>query len=188
MSVSRRGFIEYGKILAAACVAPRSWFASSFQAAMGGKNALGENDATAFVQNMTRESITPYLKSTWTVRSEAGKHTYLTLTAVKDIAAPQVDQQQTATTAPGNSSVSVTVTDTFVLQFQAIGDTLSQGTYEMEHSKLGVFSLFITPAESPVYIAVISHIVSGNTIAAPPVKAPRLSKPLIPVRTGVSDQ
>jgi hypothetical protein len=187
MTVSRRGFIEYGKVLAAACVVPRSWFTFSVQAATVGKNGVGENDATAFVQNMTRESIAPFVKSTWTVHSEPGKHTYLTLSAVKDIAAPPADQQQTATAPAVRSSGTPAVVDTFVLEFQGIGDALPQGTYEMEHGKLGVFSLFIVPAESPTYIAVISHIVSGNTNSVPPVKAPRLVKPLIPVGTSASD-
>jgi hypothetical protein len=185
MTVSRRGFIEYGKVLAAACVVPRSWFTFSLQAATGGKNNLGEKDATAFLQNMTRESIAPFVKSTWTVHSEPGKQTYLTLSAVKEIAAPAAAQQQAATVPPERSLRTPAVIDTFVLEFQGIGDALPQGTYEMEHAKLGAFSLFIVPAESPTYIAVISHIVSGSANAVPPVKAPRLIKPLIPV--GSSD-
>jgi hypothetical protein len=107
---------------------------------------------------------------------------------VKEIAAPPIDQQQTATAPPERSFGTATVVDTFVLEFQGIGDALPQGTYEMEHGKLGIFSLFIVPAESPAYIAVISHIVSGNTNTDPPVKTLRLVKPLMPVRISDSDQ
>jgi len=180
MSVSRRGFLEYSKLFAAASLFPRSLLHLSFP------NKIAK-DGTTFLNNMTRDSIAPYVKSTWKVRSTTGASTYLTLLAVKDASVTAGADTQAMTAAPENLGRQQAGVDTFALEFLGIGDALPQGTYELEHNQIGVFSLFIVPAESPIYVAMISHLLAGNTKVNPPVKTPKLQRG-IQKKNALSDQ
>jgi len=166
MSVSRRGFLEYSKLLSAASVLPRRLFHLNLT------NKVAKDGAT-FLNSMTKDSIAPYVSSTWKVRSTTGASTYLTLQAVKDTNVTAVAETQTATAAPKNLGRPQARVDAFALEFLGIGDALPQGTYELEHSQIGVFSLFIVPADSPIYVAMISHLITGNAKLNPPAKTPK---------------
>jgi hypothetical protein len=69
--------------------------------------------------------------------------------------------------APKAEKIPPPTTDTFALHFQGTGETLLQGTYDLEHNSFGKFSLFIVPSGISTYTAIISHIQSAVPIHPP---------------------
>ena len=53
------------------------------------------------------------------------------------------------------------VTESFILEFQSLGEALSQGTYVFQHPSLGRTPLFIVPSGNSTYTATINRLVKN---------------------------
>lgn len=160
MSVTRRGFLEFGKILAAACAFPLEVFGQNAPREFGGGQTLD-------LQTVTKDTFAQWVDSTFTVRSGTSSPTFLTLVAVNDLTPPVYTKG-----IPFNRKLAASQTPlvTFTLKFLGTGDTLDQGTYDLEHSTLGKFSLFVVPGEPSMYTAVVCHFQSAGLAPIPPSK------------------
>jgi hypothetical protein len=159
MDASRRNFLVAGQTLLALAAMPINFFgavASSIFSSQAAKLAL-----------LTRETFLPLVNSKFAVRSGMLTTAWLTLLSVEDmnqkapaVAIPMAVPPKTARTAPPQI-------DTFALHFDLVGETLRQGTYELEHDALGRFPLFIVPSGTAKYVAVISRIKGSAGAPAP---------------------
>jgi len=150
MDASRRHFLVAGQTLLALAAMPMKSLlaaASSFGSAKAANLAL-----------LSRETFLPLVNSSFAVRGGVLTTAWLTLLSVEDMnqkapapATPMAMPPKAAKTAPPK-------VDTFTLHFHLIGETLQQGTYELEHDALGRFSLFVVPSGTSMYVAVISHL------------------------------
>jgi hypothetical protein len=167
MSVSRRRFLLAGQTFLAAAALPIKFFGASATSNSG--TTSNANLATA-----TRATFQPLINSSFAVQSGSLTTAWLTLLSVEDM------NSKTAATSEqmvfGLKAVKPLqqTTDSFALHFYGTGETLKQGTYDLEHHTLGKFQLFVVPSGTSAYTAVISHLQSAFPIRAP--------KPLNPVR------
>lgn len=161
MSVSRRKFLLAGQTLLAAAAMPIKFFGAA--ATLDLSSSKNANLATA-----TKATFQPLINSSFAVHSGSLTTAWLTLLSVEDM-----NSKSIASLAPmmfGQKSVMVAprqATDTFALHFYGTGETLKQGTYELEHHTLGKFSLFVVPSGISAYTAIISHVQSALPIRAP---------------------
>jgi hypothetical protein len=153
MPVSRRRFLVAGQTLLAAAALPMKFFG-----------------ATATITNMatwTKGTFQPLVNSSFAVLAGSGTAAWLTLLSVEDMnSKPPVKTAPMAFGLKGPKA-SPAVIDTFALHFYITGETLPQGTYELEHRSLGRFSLFVVPSGTSTYTAIISHIESAMPIQPP---------------------
>ncbi|HMI51166.1 MAG TPA: hypothetical protein VK525_06625 [Candidatus Saccharimonadales bacterium] len=159
MAVSRRGFLVGGQVLLASAALPTKFLGAVIGASFGPSK-------TANLLSLNMASFAALRNTSFAVRSGAKTVAWFTLLSVEDMnrkasAAPPmaVPPKPVKTAAP--------TTDTFALHFQSTGDTLEQGTYEVQHATLGQFSLFVVPSGISAYTAVISHFTSATQILPP---------------------
>ena len=175
MSVSRRKFLLAGQTLLAAAALPIHFFGAASNVSFGSSKA-------ANLASATKATFQPFVNSSFAVQANSMTTAWLTLLSVEDMnakaAAPSTSSAFTGLRSP---KAAPQVTDTFTLNFQGTGETLKQGTYELEHKTLGNFQLFLVPSGPTTYSATISHLQS-----ALPIQAPR---PITPVkkRAGVQE-
>jgi hypothetical protein len=167
MPVSRRAFLVAGQSLLAAAALPIKFFGSS-AAELASSSSPNMNAWTA-------ATFQPLVSSSFAVRSGSLPSAWLTLLSVESLnASAPAQTAQLAFALKSLKSIQPTV-NTFSLRFHLTGESLPQGTYDLEHAALGKFSLFIVPSGATTYTAVISHLVNGATFTPPrPVK----SKPM----------
>lgn len=174
MTVSRRHFLVVGQSLLAAAALPMKFFGAASTLSL-------DSVKTADLEALTKANFEPLVNSSFAVKSSGVTNVWLTLLSVEDM------NQKTAParslgTSPKPSKTLPAKVDTFGLHFHGIGESLAQGTYELEHKSLGKFSLFVVPSGGSTYLAVVSHLLSGTV--APPKRVitikPRVSAPATP--------
>ncbi len=111
-------------------------------------------DANAPLVGWNKTTFAPHVNQNFTVNSGAGSST-LKLIAVKDLPAKIYYGPQHIVAAKSG--------DCFALVFSStVSRRLKPRTYQFQHSKLGQFSLFITPStratDGQHYEAVINHV------------------------------
>ena len=131
--VSRRHLLRLGQACLTAAALPEVMFSAP----------------TADALSMSKDGWLPLLLNSFTIHSDATNPTWLTLVSVTDM-----------NSVPDASFGNAPKVDTFVLRFQAVGEALPQGTYELTHSSQGKISLFIVPAGEGAYSAIISQLLS----------------------------
>ncbi len=182
MDVSRRHFLALGQLLAVAAALPSKIFGAGLLASFG---KAGKTKLSSF----TMQTFLPLVNSSFPVDTGSTTTTWLTLLSVED-----------TTQAPATNLVSMAVPpppqapppklDSFALHFLGTGNTLAQGTYEVEHPALGRFPaqgtyevehpalgrfpLFIVPSASgsgrETYTAIFNHILTSQTLPNPPIR------------------
>jgi hypothetical protein len=159
MPVSRRTFLVAGQTLVAAAALPLKFFGAA-TSQFGSLNA-------ANLALWTKGTFEPLVSSSFAVHSGALVTTWFTLLSVEDMNLKTPGQ--TAPMAFGLRTLRTTqpAINTFALHFHGTGETLRQGTYELEHHTLGKFSLFVVPSGTTTYTAIISHLESATPIRAP---------------------
>jgi hypothetical protein len=174
MDASRRNFLVAGQALLALAAIPIKIFgaaASSFGSSKAANLAL-----------LSRESLLPLLNSSFAVRGGVLTMAWLTLQSVEDmnqkVSAPTIPMAVPPKPAKGAPPK----IDTFALHFHLIGETLEQGTYELEHAALGRFPLFVVPSGASTCVAVISHIhgSAGGPVPQPVRSKEQLNVPAVP--------
>ncbi len=164
MRVSRRGFIFAGQTLLAATAFPLKFFGAS-----GPEFGLSNTPHLALWNKATFQ---PLVSSSFGVRSGSLTTAWLTLLSIEDMNPKTSTQGAPASFGRNSLKSRPPVVDTFALHFQGTGESLPQGTYELEHHTLGSFSLFLVPSGVTTYAAVISHILNAATVTGPrPVKS-----------------
>jgi hypothetical protein len=165
MAVSRRGFLVGGQVLLASAALP-----TKFLGAVIGSSFSSAKTANLLSLNMA--SFKPLLNSSFGVRLGARTAAWFTLLSVEDLNQSAPARPTAMAVAPKPVKTATPATETFALRFQSTGDTLGQGTYEMQHATLGQFSLFVVPSGTSTYTAVISHFTAATQILPPkPVNA-----------------
>ncbi len=159
MSVSRRRFLVAGQTLLAAAALPLKFFGAA-TLEFGSAN-------TANLASWTKGTFKPLVSSSFAVHSGARTTAWFTLLSVEDMNSKTPTETAPMAFGLKPSSAPPPATDTFALHFHGTGETLQQGTYELEHHALGKFSLFVVPSGATTYTAVISHIESATPIRAP---------------------
>lgn len=181
MAVSRRIFLHHGVLAAVACAASPV-FALGSQRSVGGSEDTGAlskqpsiggsnnwQDHAAALQGMSREQFAGVVGTNFKVTLPGdAQPVWITLQAVEDL--PEIVPVNSASFAVPikQSSIAPAVPSTsgFLLKFG--GSTpVAQGTYLLEHDSLGLFALFIVPAGSGVYTAVINRLNAPTIIAVP---------------------
>jgi hypothetical protein len=160
MSVSRRTFLVAGQTLLAAAALPMKFFGAAEISALVGSGAAG-------MASWTRATFQPLINNSFGVQSGPVANAWLTLLSVQDMNPKTVLKTAPLTLGLRTLQPGPTSIDTFALHFYGTGEALPQGTYDLEHPKLGKFSLFIVPAGPSKYTAVISHLQSATSIVAP---------------------
>jgi len=150
MPISRRGFLVAGQTLLAAAAFPTKFFGAS-------TSEFGSTN----LDSWTKGTFEPLVNSSFAVRSGAQTVAWFTLLSVEDMKAPAQAAGPKALATPP------VFIDTFALQFHGTGETLRQGTYELEHRSLGRFSLFVVPSGTTTYTAIINHLKSATPIRPP---------------------
>jgi hypothetical protein len=159
MPVSRRTFLVAGQTLVAAAALPMKFFGAA-TSQFGSAN-------TANLASWTKGTFEPLVSSSFAVHSGALITTWFTLLSVEDMNLKTPRQAAPMAFGPRTLRTAQPAINTFALRFHATGDTLEQGTYELEHPTLGKFSLFVVPSGTTTYTAIISHIESATPIRAP---------------------
>lgn len=181
MAVSRRIFLHQGVLAAVACAASPV-FALGSQRSVGGSEDTGPlskqpsiggsnnwQDHTAALQGMSREQFAGVVGTNFKIiLPDNAQPVWITLQAVEDL--PEIVPVNPASFAvPIKQSAVVPVapsTNGFLLKFG--GSTpVAQGTYLLEHGSLGSFALFIVPAGTDVYTAVVNRLNAPTIIAVP---------------------
>jgi len=163
MDASRRNFLVAGQTLLALAAMPIKFFgaaASSFGSAKAANLAL-----------LTREAFLPLVNSSFAVRWGVLTTAWLTLLSVEDMNQKAPAPAIPMAVPPRAAKTALPKVDTFALHFHLIGETLLQGTYELEHAALGRFSLFVVPSGTSMYVAVISHLQGLAGPAPQPVRS-----------------
>lgn len=165
MVVSRRHFLVVGQSLLATAALPTTFFGATIGSTFG-------SSKEANLASLTKSDFQPLVNSSFAVRSGATTTAWLTLLSVEDMSAQKPTPKASGETSPKPSVTPAAKLDTFALHFQGTGESLTQGTYELEHHSLGELSLFVVPSGASTNVAVISHLVGGVTMQPPqPVKA-----------------
>jgi hypothetical protein len=160
MPVSRRKFLVAGQTLLAAAALPMKFFGAAAVPQLG--SSITTNMAT-----WTRGTFQPLVNSSFAVRSGSATPAWLTLLSVEDMNSKTPAKGAPMAFGLKGLQASPAVIDTFALHFYVTGQSLPQGTYELEHRTLGRFSLFVVPSGTSTYTAIISHIESATPIRAP---------------------
>lgn len=181
LAVSRRIFLHHGVLAAVACAASPV-FALGSQRSVGGSEDTGAlprqpstggsnnwQDHSAALQGMSRGQFAGVVGTNFKViLPDNAQPVWITLQAIEDL--PEIAPVNSASFAvPIKQSAVAPVAPTtngFLLKFG--GSTpVAQGTYLLEHDSLGPFALFIVPAGSGVYTAVINRLNAPTIIAVP---------------------
>jgi len=174
MDASRRNFLVAGQTLLAFAAMPMKFFGAA-------ASSWGSSKA-ANLALLSRENFLPLVNSSFAVREGTLTMAWLTLQSVEDmnqkISAPMLP----TAVPPKSAKGAPPKIDTFALHFDLIGETLEQGTYELEHAALGRFPLFVVPSGASTYVAVISHIhgSAGGPVPQPVRHKGQLNVPAIP--------
>ncbi len=171
MSVSRRRFLLAGQTFLAAAALPIKFFGAAAASNLGVTS--NANLATA-----TRATFQPLVNSSFAVQSGSLTTAWLTLLSVEDMNSKSAATSEQMVFGLKAAKPSQQTTDTFALHFYGTGETLKQGTYDLEHHVLGKFQLFVVPAGTSAYTAIISHLES-----ALPIRAPKPLRPMQRVGT-----
>ncbi len=173
MSVSRRKFLLAGQTLLAAAALPIKFFGAVSNVSLGSSKA-------ANLASATKATFQPLVNSSFAVQANSMTTAWLTLLSVEDMNGKAAAPSTSLAFGLRAIKAAPQVTDTFALHFQGTGETLKQGTYELEHKALGSLQLFLVPTGPTTYSATISHLQS-----ALPIHAPR---PVTPVKTRAGAQ
>lgn len=160
MAVSRREFLVGGQVLLAATAWPTKFLGAAIGTSLNPSK-------TANLQTMNMASFKPLVNSTFAVRTGAKTAAWFTLVSVEDLNVNETKHATSVAVAPKARKMLTPTSETFALHFQATGETLGQGTYELQHATLGQFSLFVVPAGTSAYTAVISHFTSVTPFVPP---------------------
>lgn len=169
MSVSRRRFLVAGQTFLAAAALPIKFFGASAALSLGASS--NANLATA-----TQATFQPLINSSFAVQSGSQTTAWLTLLSVEDLNSKSLATSESMAFGLKAAKPLPQTTDTFALHFHGTGETLKQGTYDLEHHVLGKFQLFVVPSGTTTYTAIISHLQSAF-----PIRAPRPINPGRPV-------
>lgn len=162
MSISRRKFLRNGSVAALAAAVPLK--AALQASAQGRRKELDGNpvdpspgDITiGSLSYYTKSAFSAYLNSTFLVQAGSLGAIEVTLTQVSDMAS--------------GSGASQAGQECFSLLFQNGGDSaLRQGTYGVEHSALGGFSLFLVPGGADAnggqsYVAIVNRLAGSPAL------------------------
>jgi hypothetical protein len=160
MSVSRRRFLLAGQTFLAAAALPIKFFGASAASSLGATSNV--NLATA-----TKTTFQPLINSSFAVQSGSQTTAWLTLLSVEDMNSKSASTSEQMVFGLKAAKPAQQTTDTFALHFYGTGETLKQGTYDLDHHTLGKFQLFVVPSGTSAYTAVISHLQSAFPIRAP---------------------
>ena len=164
MTVSRRTLLVAGPTLLTATALPMEIFGQTF--------ARGFRLNTANLAVMTKENFLPLVSSSFAVSTDSITRAWFTLLSVEEMNSQTPVQVPSTFMAisrqPAKNSPQI---DTFVLRFYGTGETLAQGTYDLEHPTLGQFPLFVVPSGTTTYAAIISHLLNPGLVpGTAPVK------------------
>ena len=160
MGVSRRNFLQLGRVFLAAAAFPvKFWGASPARLAK-----------TVNLASLKMANFQPLVNSSFSAGSDSSTMAWFRLLSVE-----AMNAKAAAAPAAGVRRGRSATVDTFALHFQATGEDLPQGTYEFGHPSLGSFPLFVVPSGPTTYVAIISHITSLVVPILPPAdpKSPR---------------
>jgi len=160
MAVSRREFLVGGQVLLASAALPAKFLGAVIDSSFGPSK-------TANLLSLNMASFTALRNSSFAVRSGAKTVAWFTLLSVEDMNRKASAAAPAMAVPPKPVKTAAPSTETFALHFQSTGDTLGQGTYEVQHATLGQFSLFVVPSGTSAYTAVISHFTSPTQILPP---------------------
>jgi hypothetical protein len=100
--------------------------------------------------SLGRENFAPLVGQRFSMRTEAGRRLTLVLTDVR------------AYRAPATARATQARLDGFTLVFRGAAAPPAQGTYQMEHPRLGSFPLFVVPHAlargGAAYVAVFNRL------------------------------
>ena len=161
---SRRDFLSLSSVVLASAALPQKLFAESIFPAI--------TERSASPLTFTAQTFSPLVNSSFSVfknHGDAAVSTYLTLLSVSRPEMPAHPVQSSKAALQGPQL------DSFSLHFLGTGEILRQGTYEVEHSALGKFPMFIVPSNSgtgrETYTAVYNHVVGALPFAPPTRKS-----------------
>jgi len=172
MPVSRRSFLVAGQALVAAAALPMKFFGAA-TVELGSANTVN-------LASWTKATFEPLVSSSFSVRSGAQIAAWFTLLSVQDMNSNTPTQSAAAAFGLKFLRISQPTINTFALHFHGTGESLAQGTYELEHHSLGKFSLFVVPSGTTTYAAIISHIETATPIRAPKRLNSKASAPTTP--------
>ena len=144
MPLSRRHMLRLSQAWLAAAALPLRVFA--------------DENPTRF-SALSKARFTSLLGTTFTANSSSMKPTWLVLQFVDDMNSGLVGGSPAV--AALSRHPAPPATETFLLRFSGVGETLTQGTYEFEQASLGRVQLFIVPSGHATYAAVFNHIPGG---------------------------
>ena len=148
MPISRRHFLRAGSVVMVAASAPISLSALAAERRAGHNNSTGQPSDTPAL--MSKAMFAAHLNTVFLIRLNERQTVPVELIELHDCGPAQ---QQTNARAGQ---------ECFALAFRARNQrALKQSTYQLEHSALGRFDLFIAPVKSKkhgqVYEAIINH-------------------------------
>ncbi|HYL76331.1 MAG TPA: hypothetical protein VEU96_19120 [Bryobacteraceae bacterium] len=141
--------------------------AAALPAKFLGAATLNFASSNSNLGSWTKGTFQPLVSSSFAVHSGEQIAAWLTLLSVEQLSFNAPTKAAPMAFGIRPSKAPQTIVDTFALHFQGTGETLPQGTYDMEHHALGRFSLFIVPSGGATYSAIISHLESATPIRAP---------------------
>lgn len=141
MSISRRGFLETGAMVAAASAT------AGFATVAAASTPNIDKTKSDVIARLSLADAKFLVGSAFLVHVPSGN------TTLRCVEVKAVGPQSESTSDPNQA---------FAMRFQLEGDKpLKEGTYTFEHSFLGEFRLFVAPsghsAGSRFYIAIINH-------------------------------
>lgn len=131
MDLSRRAIIKAGVVGAVACSAPVQLLGLA-GASRAGAATLG---GTAGLETLTMASFVPHVSTPFRFQLGGGRSTVMPLV--------QVVNQLTGTTKPSAAPRG----ESFSLVFAGTHRAFPQGTYTVEHARLGRLQLFVAPVD-----------------------------------------
>jgi hypothetical protein len=146
MTISRRNFLRQGTLVSLSTIATLSVANLTFGQASGIKKPdpeifqLPPEVQSAALNNMTREMFVALVNSTFVITHPVHGKVETYLKDVEDLRPPAFKNNK----ATGHECFNLIFVNQSGVEF-------TQGTYAMEHAKLGKFDLFIVPGTSQRY-------------------------------------
>lgn len=166
MDVTRRHFLALGQWLAVAAALPSKIFGASLLTSFG-------KAGKAKLSSFTMQTFLPLVNSGFPVDTGSATRNWLTLLSVEDTTQTPATNLPPMDVPPPPQAPPPKL-DSFALHFLGTGNTLAQGTYEVEHPALGRFPLFIVPSATgsgrETYTAIFNHILTSQTLPHPPIR------------------
>ena len=106
------------------------------------------------LQQMTKESFAPYVGTGFKVSRDSSQPVWIRLISAEQFPTDPAHQQEI-------SAATAKQTLTYMLRFIGSSDkVLPQGTYTLEHDKLGTFKLLLVPSSDgqQTYAAIVTHL------------------------------